>query len=341
MKNKKHKSKIKNIIEFRKDIVSGDWVLISSNAVLKPTFFKKNSAKPLPKSKCPFENPKASGHEKILLWFPSPGKNDFKYWWVMIFPNKYSVVSSSKICPIVERRGIYEKTQGVGFQEVVVTRDHGRHLGKMNKNEIEVLIEAYIARFQALRSEECVNYVLIMHNHGSAAGASVPHPHSQIFAIPLVPPDVASSLAGSRKYFHEHKRCVHCDMVRWDLKEKKRVVFENNHFVVLAPYASRLTFETRIYPKIHESRFEVIDIEQRQDLAEAMKFVFSKFDKNLKNPDYNMVIHTAPPKSRDASHYHWHLEILPRIGTWGGLELGTGIDVVKIPPEEAAKILRK
>ncbi|HEY4521630.1 MAG TPA: galactose-1-phosphate uridylyltransferase [Candidatus Paceibacterota bacterium] len=332
---------MKNTVEFRKDIVSGEWVLISSDLTKKPLFFKKSPAKPLPKSKCPFENPVTSGNEKVLLWYPKPGKNDTKDWWTMIFSNKYPVVFYSKICPIIDKNGIYEKIQGVGFQEVVVTRDHDRHFGKMNTNEIEVLIEAYVARFQALLSEECVEYILIMHNHGPASGASVPHPHSQILAIPLVPPDVASSILGSKKYFQEHKRCAHCDIIKFDIKEKKRIVYENKHFIVIAPYASKMSFETRIYPKIHESRFEAIDINQRQNLADAMKFIFSKFETNLNNPDYNMVVHTAPPKNRDAGHYHWHVEILPRVGIWGGLELGTGIDVVKIPPEEAAKILRK
>jgi len=332
---------MKNIIEFRKDIVSGEWVLVSSSLQKKPFYFKKSAVFPLPKSKCPFENSKVFNQEKILLWYPKTGKNDMKYWWVMIFPNKYPVVSRSNTCPILEKKGIYEKTIGVGFQEVVVTRDHNRHFSKMTKNEIEILIEAYVARFQALRSEECVEYILIMHNHGPSAGASVPHPHSQIFAIPLVPPDVASSIDGSKKYFKANKRCVHCDMIRLDLKEKKRIVFENKHFVAVSPYASRVSFEIRIYPKLHESRFEVIDAPQKQDLADTMKFVFSKFDKNLNNPDYNMVIHTAPPKNRDAGHYHWHVEILPRVGIWGGLELGTGIDVIKVPPEEAAKILKK
>ena len=186
-----------------------------------------------------------------------------------------------------------------------------------------------------------MEYILIIHNHGSEAGASVPHPHSQMFAIPLIPPDVSRSIKGSQRYFYENKHCVHCDMIHWDLKEKKRIIFENKCFVALNPYASKVSFETRIYPKIHESMFEVIDIEQRQYLAETMQFVFSKFNKNLKNPDYNMVIHTSPPKLSATRHYHWHVEILPRIGIWGGLELGAGIDVVKIPPEEAAKILKK
>lgn len=332
---------MKAVIEFRKDIVSGEWVLISSNSAKKPMFFKKTHATPLPKSKCPFEDLKSSGHEKILLWYPRPGKNDIRDWWAMIFPNKYPVVYDSKTCPAVEKLGIYERADGIGFQEVVLARDHERHFAKMTAKEIEVLIEAYVARFQALRSEECAEYILIMHNHGPAAGASVPHPHSQIFAIPFVPPDVASSIEGSRNYFRKHRKCVHCDMIKNDLREKKRVIFENRHFVIVSPYASRVAFETRIYPKLHESRFEVIDIEQRKDLSEVMKFIFSKLNKNLQNPDYNFVVHTAPPNAKDASHYHWHVEILPRVGTWGGLELGSGIEVIKVAPEEAARILKK
>ena len=332
---------MKSVIEFRKDIVSGEWVLISSKVTKKPFFFKKLASKPLSKSKCPFEDPRKSGHENILLWFPKPGKNDIKDWWVMVFSNKYPVVEYSKVCPQIKKLGGYETLNGVGFQDVVVTRDHNRHLGKMDKKEIEVLLEAYIARFQALKSEPCVEYILIIHNHGSESGASVPHPHSQMFAIPLVPPDVARSIDGSQRCFNMHKRCVHCDMIRWDLKGKTRVVFENKRFIVISPYAPRVSFEIRIYPKVHESRFEVIDINQREYLSEAMGFIFSKFDRNLNNIDYNMVVHTAPPKANNAEHYHWHIEILPRFGIWGGLELGTGIDVVKIPPEEAAKILRK
>jgi len=99
--------------------------------------------------------------------------------------------------------------------------------------------------------------------------------------------------------------------------------------------------EVRIFPKLHESRFEAIDQAQRNDLADALKIILSKIFKKLKNPDYNMFIHTAPPKERHAEHYHWHLEILPRIATWGGLELGAGIDVVKISPEETAKFFRQ
>ena len=332
---------MKTTIEFRKDPVSGDWVLVSTGIQKKPVFFKGEVSKPSPKSRCPFEDPQKSNQEKILLWFPAPGKKDLKDWWVAIFPNKYPVVERSNICPPLERCGIHETKIGVGFQEVIVTRSHDRHFGAMSKGEIELVIEAYQSRYQALSAESCVDYILIIHNHGSRAGATVPHPHSQVFAIPIIPPDVKRSIEGSRKYFHTHKRCVHCDVLRTEIKEKKRLIYQNKSFVVLAPYASRVAYVIRIFPKRHESRFEAIDQEQRNDLADALSVIFSRFIKTLKNPDYNFFIHTAPPKERHARHYHWHMEILPRIATWGGLELGAGIDVVKVAPEETARILRR
>ncbi len=335
-----NKSILQNI-EFRKDLVSGDWVLVSTKIQKKPVFFKNSSAKALPKSKCPFDNPATSNQEDILLWLPRPGKNEFKNWWVQIFPNKYPVVSPSRICPILEFNGPYQHKDGVGFQEVVVTEDHSRHLSKMTNQEIELLLEAFTARYQALRAEPCVEYILIIHNHGPSAGATVPHPHSQILAIPIIPPDVSRSLNGSRIYFTKHRRCVHCDLLKWELKEKKRIIYENKLFLAMAPYASKANFEIRIFPKLHESRFEVIDQKQKDALAETMRVIFSRIDKKLNNPDYNFFIHTAPPKDRNSKHYHWHMEILPRTATWGGFELGAGVEVVKVSPEEAAKILRK
>src|SRR3989338_5214082 len=332
---------MKSTIEFRKDIVSGDWVLISTDIQKKPVFFKKVESKPLPKSKCPFDGIQKSKQEKVLLWMPKPGGKDLKDWWIQILPNKYPVVASSRICPPLTKYGIHEKKIGVGFQEVIVTRSHEKHFGLMAKNEIELVIEAYQSRFQALSAEPCVDYILIIHNHGSRAGATVPHPHSQIFAIPIIPPDVARSLSGSRAYFHKHRRCVHCDVLRSELRQKERVIYQNRSFVIFAPYAPKVSYEIRIFPKEHDARFEVIDPRQKENLAEALQFIFSRIYKVLKNPDYNFFIHTAPPTDAPARHYPWPMAIAPRIATWGGLELGAGIEVVKVAPEETARILRK
>jgi len=331
----------KNLIEFRKDLVSGDWVLISSTLQKKPVFFDNADSRPLPKSKCPFEDPQKSGHNELLMWLPKPGKNDFKNWWVQALKNKFPVIETNKVCYPVYKRDNFEFTPGNGFQELIIMRDHNKPFGRMTKEEIEIILDAYTIRYHELRLEPCVEYILILHNSGFRAGASVPHPHSQIFAIPIIPPDVSRSLVGSANYYRKNKRCVHCDMLKWETGKKERIIFQNGLFVALAPYASKAAYEVRIFPKKHEARFEVIDQEQKRDLAEAMREVFSRIYKNLKNPDYNFFIHTAPPKVSDKGYYHWHMEILPRVAVWGGLELGAGIEVVKVAPEEAAKLLRK
>src|SRR3989338_1418534 len=104
--------------------------------------------------------------------------------------------------------------KGGGFQEIVITRDHERSLGFMNNDEISLDVKTYIERYKALKKEKCVEYILIFHNNGPTAGASVGHPHSQIFALPIVPTDVSRSLAGSEKYFSKHKICVHCAVMK-------------------------------------------------------------------------------------------------------------------------------
>ncbi len=330
----------KPIIEFRQDAVSGDWVLISSTLKKKPFFFKHNNARALPRSLCPFEGRRLRDQKKLLLWLPKPGKNDIEDWWIRIFPNRFPVVAAGSICPPLEGSRLGQKKIGIGFQEVVITRDHDRPIGAMNEKEIALLLEAYTIRFQALQNEPCVEYILIFHNAGPRAGATVPHPHSQILAVPIVPPDVARSIRGSKAYYEAHRQCVHCSIIRKEKREKHRVIYENDLFIVMAPYASHASFEVRIFPKIHEAHFEVIDARQIAQLSRAMAFVFKRLKNKLKNPDFNFFIHTAPPKAKEY-HYHWHIEIIPRIVILGGVELGIGMDIIKVPPEEAAELLRE
>jgi UDPglucose--hexose-1-phosphate uridylyltransferase len=128
-------------------------------------------------------------------------------------------------------------------------------------------------------------------------------------------------------------------MIDWERKKKQRIIFENKHYVAFVPYASRVSYEVRIFPKKHESHFENFLPVERPALAEALQKCLLKIKKAIGSPDYNFFIHTAPVGETD--HYHWHIEILPRTFKWGGLELGMGIEVVAVPPEEAARNLRE
>ena len=178
-------------------------------------------------------------------------------------------------------------------------------------------------------------------NKGRTAGASLAHPHSQIIAIPVTDPEIERSLRGSKDYYHEQAKCVHCEMIQWDIADGKRILFENQYVVALCPYASRIAFEIRIYPKQHQSYFEQSMKETRDALAEAFVVTLKQLSSALKDPDYNYFLHSAPFDGNDNDHYHWHWEVLPKSSTWAGFEWGSGIEISTIEPEEAAAYLKK
>lgn len=316
---------MKSISELRQDLVSGDWVVIATGRSKRPNDFiiQKRPAFAQPKKTCPFEK-----------YFAGSDR------WAQTIPNKYPAFDKG-ICAVFGKKGPYVLTNGAGTHEVVITADHTRSFAAMTDQEAALVVRMYQDRFRMLQDDNCVKYISLFHNHGRLAGASLSHPHSQIIAIPVVPPDVASSLAGSERYFAKEKKCVHCIMLRYDLKSKERLIYESEYFITVAPFASRTAFEMRIFPKAHQSRFEDIAPDEQQDFAHVLRVSLTKLYRGLKNPDYNFFLHTAPVKNnRSFEHYHWHFEILPKTAIWAGFEIGTGIEISTIKPESAAAFLR-
>jgi UDPglucose--hexose-1-phosphate uridylyltransferase len=263
-----------------------------------------------------------------------------KNWTTIVVPNKYpAFIRDTALHERAE--GPYQLMDAIGFHEVIITKDHKKQMAQFSVEQIKEVIDVYQERYLELMNEKMVNYISIFHNHGAEAGASVPHPHSQLLAIPLTDPDIQASLSGSLRYFEIQKKCVHCTMNEWDLEDKRRIVFKNKYFVVLCPFASRVSFEVRIYPIEHYAYFERINEEQKWALAEAFGQALGKLYKALKDPAYNFFLHTSPCDGRNYDHYHWHWEILPKTATWAGFELGTGIEISTIEPEKAAQYLQK
>lgn len=329
--DKKHTS------EFRKDIVSGEWILVAPSRGKRPILQKTSK-------ECPFEDPQKSGNAAPILWRPKLGHAsvDMKDWFVQVVPNKYPVLSLDlhKVCPVVEKNGIYRRMDGVGSHEIIITRDHDLPIDKMSVKEIELVVEVFQERYKMIEKDECVEYIFIFHNQGPLAGASVPHPHSQLVALPIIPPDVSDSIKGALRSFGEHNKCVYCVMLETELSDKTRIIYQNEHFVAVTPYASRVPYEIRIYPIKHSSDFEEMTDEQRPFFALALKETLSRMNKVLKNPDYNFFIHTITARIKNAPYYHWHVEILPHLYKWAGIELGTGVEIITDAPEDVADKLR-
>jgi UDPglucose--hexose-1-phosphate uridylyltransferase len=337
-----HKSIVynkKGVSELRQDLVSGDWVVIATGRAKRPHEFLKRRHKSFvqPKLRCPFEHIL----KDALLIFSKDKNHSVDDWFLQVVPNKYPAFGKG-ICAIFYKNGPYQWTEGVGFHEVVITRDHERSLALMSDKEAELVLRAYQDRYMVMKDDDCVKYISIFHNHGQGAGATISHPHSQIIAIPVIPPDVDRSLKGSAKYFHNHKACVHCVMLKYEQRDKRRIIYENEGFIVLAPFASKTAFEMRIFPRRHFSHFESTPPKSILLLSNALRVTLAKLYNGLRNPDYNFFIHTAPASAgKEYDHYHWHLEILPKTSIWAGFEIGTGIEISSIAPESAAEFLRK
>lgn len=331
------------VSEIRRDIVSGEWILVSSLRQQRPHFLSSKNLKikkKISKKDCPFENPQKSGNPKPIIWFTKPSGKSFDDWFVQVIPNKYPVFFKSNVCSQSSRVGPYEKMDTIGFHEVIITRSHDRPIEKMSVEEITLVLKVFRQRYKMLEKNKCVEYVLIFHNEGELAGASIAHPHSQLVALPIIPPDISRSINGGINFYAKNGKCVHCVMLNYEIKDKKRVVSQNKYFATICPYASRVPYETRIFPIKHSSDFEESSDEELTYLAKSLKDALRRISKALKKPDFNFFIHTSSARVDDVPYYHWHIEILPRTYKWAGMELGTGIEVVIVPPEKAAEHLR-
>ena len=325
-----------NNSEFRKDLVSGDWVLISPKRFNRPDQFKeKVKRKIAPKAGCPFDNPQKTGNNQPFIVYP-----DLKNWEIQVVQNKFpAVVHKENICASEFKRGPFPVVDGVGHHDIVITKDHYKNFAHLSKKEALQVFKVFKERYEVLSADKCLQYIFIFHNWGPKGGASIFHPHYQIISLPIIPPDVSRSLTGSLRYFKENKKCVHCEMIKYEVKEKKRIVYENKDVEVCVPFVAREPFELRIFPKKHLPYFEKTSDHIMGHIVDALQNVLLKLEKKLGDPDYNFFIHTAPVKGNH-DHYHWHIEILPKFSTSAGVELGTGIEITTVDPEMAAKLLR-
>src|SRR5207248_2811807 len=134
---------------------------------------------------------------------------------------------------------MYKAMNAVGFHEVVVFKDHGRKIQHLEKSQIKEIFDAYQDRYLELMKEDFVNYISIFHNSGFTAGASVDHPHSQIITTPLIHHSLQEALVRAKEYTEANKKCMYCQMISFEQENKKRVVFENEHFIAICPFASK------------------------------------------------------------------------------------------------------
>lgn len=328
--------------DLRKDPIVDRWVIIAKNRAKRPQDVVEMQPAAAPGGFCPF----CEGHERhtpgeIVAIRNSGTQHDRPGWRVRVVPNKFPAL---EIEGELNKRGqgMYDMMRGVGAHEVIIESPH--HLTSTTELSVDQLGDVlwiYRERLHDLARDDRLRYGMLFKNVGAAAGASLEHTHSQLIATPIVPINVVEEIAGSLAYHDYRGRCVFCDMVSQELDAQERIVLDLPGFVAFCPFAARFPFETWIVPTAHASHYETLSRASAAELARVLKRVLEKIEVALDRPAYNYIIHTAPFDTQAFDHYHWHIEIIPRVTKTAGFEWGTGFYINPVPPEEAAAFMRE
>jgi len=327
--------------ELRRDPIVGRWVIIATERARRPQDTGRLREGPRP-GLCPF----CPGHEDktppevyVSGRLPSAPPNG-PGWKVRVIPNRYPALM---IEGDLDREpvGIYDRMNGVGAHEVIIeTSSHDLDMANLGDADVTEVLFAFKARVIDLRNDMRFRYILLFKNHGANAGATLEHSHSQLIALPVTPRQVEEEIEGARRHFLHRERCIFCDIVVQERKDRSRLIFENDEFVVFAPFAPRSPFETWIVPKRHESNFEAEPKERLGLCAAALRSTLKRIGVALGDPAYNFIIHSNPLRDPQSPSYHWHIEVMPALTHLAGFEWGSGFHINPVPPEEAAEFLR-
>ena len=340
-------------------IVPAESVLVATARGMRP----KKAEEPAPRDtrrhveSCPF----CTGNEDMtppeISRRPENGP-----WAVRIVENLYPVLGDDRSTPNLSF-GLQQAIDGYGRHEVIIDHhQHGIALHEMTSEHIAIMFETFRNRMEQLyRSDARLRYVLVFKNFGPAAGASIPHTHSQIIATPVIPENVMAEVRNSRDYFRKNHRCIFCSLidealtfeatiydrdsgeVRRKINVGQYIIEKSEHFIAIKPFASRYEWEIHILPLEHQADFMRTKEELMTDFAQVLRRTMARLEAVLGGAQYNFFLHTLPhdPECIEGGDsYHWHLEICPRTSIPTGFELGSGLFINTIAPEEAAEQLR-
>ncbi len=327
--------------EYRQDPLSRRWVIVGSDRGSRPNEFIEDPVRRQP-GPCPF----CPGHETET----PPAVAEYRDgasrgWLVRVVPNKFPAVTTDEAaCPKCLPLGsdlAESEIPGFGRHEVIIESPrHVASLSELTPAEAEQVLLTYRDRMLALKVEGRYRYVQIFKNVGPGAGASLEHVHSQLVALPGVPEIIATELSSCRDHFAQHGRPLVSDLIAAELAAGERIVAVASHFLAFCPRAARFPYETWVLPRRALPSFEAAQTGELSELSGLLQDVIGRIERAANFPAYNVVLHSQPFDTPADDHYHWHIEIIPRLTKVAGFEWGTGCFINPLPPETAAAQLR-
>lgn len=321
---------------YRQDPVTRRWVIFAPHRANRP-----NSLVPTEKceidSKCPFcAGPDAP--DRVVFQVNRSERG----WEQYVLANKFPAVQS-ELEPERHREKCGKITiDGFGISEVIVeTPKHCSDLESRPSREIKALFRIYKDRMTELFKDGRVTQVVVFKNNGKKAGASQPHPHSQVYGLPIVPGHIRFETDCCRRFYDDEGICPYCYLNSEETKEMQRVVIQDEKLVALCPYASENPYEVHVFPVQHVTSLTLISDFTLDALAEATQKILCALKTVLGQFDYNLIWDSAPKDDCDAPFFHLRLRIIPRLATPAGFEMASQMAVNPVLPEFAAESLRQ
>jgi UDPglucose--hexose-1-phosphate uridylyltransferase len=326
--------------ELRFDMATNDWVVFAPSRALRPKDLHKESRLEPTKASgiCPF----CPGHEAFTPPEIYAVRSQSSSWKVRVFANKFPALRIEETPERFEDAHSFSSMGGCGAHEVIVeSPEHDTFLAQHPAEQVELILATLQLRYRDLMRDKRFQTVILFKNHGLGAGTSLQHPHWQLIATPVVPRVLRVQHIEADEYFDRYGTCMFCTMLQRELAARTRIVCENEDYVAFMPFASHVPFETWIMPRSQQSSFLFVDAKRLRALAEILKTSLLKLHTGLDNPDFNLTIDDVPRGGEDKEYFRWHMRILPRLSTPAGFELGSGMSINTVLPEEAAAFLRE
>lgn len=331
--------------ELRLNLISKEWVIIATEQRKRPEDFRfRGIRKVLPSfdKTCPFcpGNEQRTPDEIFRISDSRQSSETADGWKIRVVPNRFPALRRD-----IERVRVNERFRysisGFGLHDVIVeTPRHDMPVAMLPVEHVSEVIRVYKRRFIEMYKEPGIGHVIIFKNHGEGAGTSLAHPHTQIVGTPVTPFRIRRRLEEATRFFDFTGECLICKIMAGEKEDGERIVLETEHFITFIPYAAMSEFHMWIFPKRHASTFSTIKEEEIQDFALNLKTVLAKLYFGLNNPDFNYVIRSNRPQDFESEHIHWYLSIMPRLSIPAGFEVGSGISINTVLPEDSAKFLR-
>jgi UDPglucose--hexose-1-phosphate uridylyltransferase len=329
--------------ELRIDPLTGLRAIIAGERAARPGAFSSKIQERPPID--PANDPFAEGNEdrtppEVWAIRPDGGAPNTPGWRIRVVPNLYPALGpgdpDTADDPMRSGRGmpdLFVSRPAVGAHEVIINSPKPvSALVDLAPEEVETAMDAWRQR---MRTHSDAAYSHLIVNEGVQAGASLPHTHSQLYALPFVPAAVARERERFTAYVERTQgRNLLGDVLQEEVRLRERIVAIDSEAVVICPFASRMPFEMMLIPRTPRGRFQDDGPLGAKLLHEAL----SRLQSALGGlPPLNMWIRTA---SSGAGEFCWHLDVLPRLAQLAGLEMGTGVSLNIVPPEQAAATLR-